>query len=146
MCNTYGGCCGDSWKIPCSSRQRSANFTPHLCPSMAQDSIQMDPAKVSAVVDWPIMESRKQLQRFLGFANFYQWFIRNYSSVAAPLTCLTSIRRAFEWTPEAAEPSGLSRRSSRCLPSSKFRIWSGSSWWRWTPGTLEWGQYCLREP
>lgn len=32
----------------------------------------------------------EHIQRFLGFANFYRWFIRNYSPVASPLTCLTS--------------------------------------------------------
>lgn len=30
----------------------------------------MDPGKLSAVLDWPVPESRKQLQSFLGFANF----------------------------------------------------------------------------
>lgn len=43
----------------------------------------------------------QQLQRFLGFANFYRIFIRNYSSVAAPLTKLTSSKTPFLWTPEA---------------------------------------------
>lgn len=31
--------------------------------------IKTDPAKVKAVVDWPIPTKRKQLQKFLGFAN-----------------------------------------------------------------------------
>lgn len=53
-------------------------------------NIQMDPSKVSAVANWPIPESRKQLQRFLRFANFYRQFIQGYSSVVAPLTALTS--------------------------------------------------------
>lgn len=43
----------------------------------------------------------KQLQRFLGFANFYKRFIITYSAVAAPLTALTSTSRSFCWTPEA---------------------------------------------
>jgi len=30
----------------------------------------MDPAKVSAVADWPVPDSRKKLQQFLGFAHF----------------------------------------------------------------------------
>ena len=34
-------------------------------------TVQMDSAKVSAVTTWPVPDSRKQLQRFLGFANFY---------------------------------------------------------------------------
>ncbi|XP_037551225.1 type-1 angiotensin II receptor A-like [Nematolebias whitei] len=60
-----------------------------------------DPNKVKAVVDLPVPENRKQLQRFLGFANFYRRFIKGYSQVAAPLTQLTSTLRTFRWTPEA---------------------------------------------
>lgn len=60
-----------------------------------------DPAKIQAVVQWPIPTSRSLLQRFLGFANFYRHFIRNYSQVAAPLTQLTSSKLPFIWGPEA---------------------------------------------
>lgn len=52
--------------------------------------IQMDPYKTKAVTDWPTPSTCKELQRFLGFANFYRRFIRNYSSVAALLIALTS--------------------------------------------------------
>ena len=69
---------------------------------ISQGSIQMDPSKVSAVAAWPIPESRKQLQRFLGFANFYRRFIRGYSTMAAPLTALTSSKIPFSWSPPAA--------------------------------------------
>ncbi len=55
----------------------------------------MDPDKVKAVVDWPSPDSRKALQRFLGFANFYRRFIRNFSQLATPLTALTSPRTTF---------------------------------------------------
>ncbi|KAI3368434.1 hypothetical protein L3Q82_025448 [Scortum barcoo] len=44
--------------------------------------VQADPAKVRAVAEWPIPTNRKLLQRFLGFANFYRRFIRNYSQEA----------------------------------------------------------------
>lgn len=59
--------------------------------------ISMDPSKVQAVTDWPVPDSRVALQRFLGFANFYRWFIRNFSKVAAPLTALTSVKSRFSW-------------------------------------------------
>ncbi len=62
----------------------------------------MDPDKVKAVVSWPTPDSRKALQRFLGFANFYCRFIRNFSQLAAPLTALTSTKTAFRWS-NAAE-------------------------------------------
>ncbi|KAI3371920.1 hypothetical protein L3Q82_006793 [Scortum barcoo] len=63
--------------------------------------VQADPAKVRAVAEWPIPTNRKLLQRFLGFANFYRRFIRNYSQEAAPLTALTSPSRPFVWSEEA---------------------------------------------
>ncbi|KAI3364364.1 hypothetical protein L3Q82_011161, partial [Scortum barcoo] len=71
-------------------------------------SLQMDPAKVSAVASWPTPSSRKQLQRFLGFANFYR-FIRGYSTV--PLTALTSSKATFQWSVAANEAFDAPHRS-----------------------------------
>lgn len=68
---------------------------------VGQGQLSLDPAKVRAVADWPVPSSRKELQRFLGFANFYRPFVRNYSGVAAPLTALTNSLRPFIWTKEA---------------------------------------------
>ena len=49
----------------------------------------MDPAKVAAIMEWPQPRSVKEVQSFLGFANFYRKFISTYSAIAAPLTTLT---------------------------------------------------------
>lgn len=57
--------------------------------------------KIRAVLEWPTPETRKQLQRFPGFANFYRLFIRNYSQTGVPLTAHTSNKTAFCWTLEA---------------------------------------------
>ena len=77
---------------------------------ISQGRVEMDPGKVTAVTDWPTPTNRKQLQRFLGFANFYRRFIRNYSHIAAPLTALTSVKVSFGWTPEAAAAFGVLKR------------------------------------
>ncbi len=63
--------------------------------------MRMDPDRVQAVVDWPTPDSRKALQRFLGFANFYRRFICSFSQLAAPLTALTSIKTPFRWSSAA---------------------------------------------
>ncbi len=69
---------------------------------VSKGHIQMDPAKTQAVRDWPRPTSAKQVQRFLGFSNFYRRFIRNFSAIAAPLTALTRKNvKGFQWTEEA---------------------------------------------
>ena len=64
-------------------------------------AIEMDKQRVRAVVDWPQPTTRREMQRFLGFAHFYRRFIRNYSGLAAPLTALTSTSVQFVWSPAA---------------------------------------------
>lgn len=68
---------------------------------IGRGQIQADPVKNYVVVELPVPVSCKQLQQFLGFANFYYRFIRDYSKVAAPLTKLTSTKSPFSWQPEA---------------------------------------------
>ncbi|KAK3508639.1 hypothetical protein QTP70_001332 [Hemibagrus guttatus] len=59
----------------------------------------MDTNKVRAVSEWPAPATIKELQWFLGFANFYRRFIRSYSSVAAPLTTLLRGKpKKLSWT------------------------------------------------
>ena len=89
--------------------------------------VEMDPAKVSTVADWPTPDSRKKLQQFLGFANFYRRFIRGFSSIATPLHVLTSPRVQFVWSPEAANSfNELKRRFTSApiltLPDPQFVV------------------------
>lgn len=51
--------------------------------------IQTDTAKIEAVTKREPPDNRIKLQQFLGFANFYHFFIQNYSNIASPLIKLT---------------------------------------------------------
>ncbi|KAJ1597148.1 hypothetical protein NDA14_007187 [Ustilago hordei] len=56
--------------------------------------IEMDPEKVRTVKEWPMPESIHDIQRFLGFANFYRRFIAHFARIAKPLTALV---KPIEW-------------------------------------------------
>ena len=49
----------------------------------------MDPVKVQTIQDWPEPRKVKDVQSFLGFANFYHRFIHKYSEIVVPLRQLT---------------------------------------------------------
>ncbi|QRW15820.1 Retrotransposable element Tf2 protein [Rhizoctonia solani] len=56
----------------------------------------MDQKKIKAVTSWPQPKTVKQVQAFLGFVNYLQQFIPNFSLVARPLHNLT--RKESPWT------------------------------------------------
>ncbi|KAL0163661.1 hypothetical protein M9458_039414, partial [Cirrhinus mrigala] len=71
---------------------------------ISAEGVTMDDNKVSAVLQWPRPQTLKELQRFLGFANFYRRFIYSFSQVAAPLTSLTCKGTTkLVWTPASEQ-------------------------------------------
>lgn len=63
--------------------------------------IKMDPKKVDAVRNWKSPKTLKDVQAFLGFANFYRRFIRGFSALAFPLYKLTRKNTPFSWDTQA---------------------------------------------
>ena len=59
------------------------------------DGIKMDPIKVEAITSWPTQTKVKDVQAFLGLANFYRCLVRNFSKIAALLHNLT--RKGVMW-------------------------------------------------
>lgn len=84
----------------CEFHRKQVSFLGYV---ISHDHLEMDPGKVQAVAEWPTPTSRKEVQRFLGFAYFYRKFIRNFSSVAAPLSALTSPKVSFQWSQSSSE-------------------------------------------
>ena len=66
----------------------------------AGKGLQMDPEKVSALQAWEAPTSVRAVQAFLGFANFYRHFIKDFSRIAAPLTGLMKKDTVFQWSPD----------------------------------------------
>ena len=61
---------------------------------ISENKVEMDPVKVAGVHDWPTPESWTDVQAFIGFINFYYYFIRDFSTIARPLFNLTCSDKA----------------------------------------------------
>jgi hypothetical protein len=55
---------------------------------LAGDGIRPDPKKIQAIREWDAPRTQKGVRSFLGFANYYRKFIKNFSKVASPLSNL----------------------------------------------------------
>ena len=64
------------------------------------EGVRMDPVKVETIVNWPVPANVKDVQSFLGFANFYRRFIVGYSSLVKDLTALTGKNVTWAWGPK----------------------------------------------
>lgn len=68
--------------------------------------LRTDPEKVSAILNFPTPNSSREVKMFLGTCSWYRRFIRNFSTIAAPLNKLTSSGKnapPFSWSEEAEE-------------------------------------------
>ena len=48
-----------------------------------------DPSKTEKVANWPVPSTKREVQQFLGLANYYRKFVRDFASIAKPLHRLT---------------------------------------------------------
>ncbi|KAJ1038479.1 hypothetical protein NDA10_002389 [Ustilago hordei] len=77
----------------CEFHTKTVEFLGYIIKPMG---IEMDPEKVHTVKEWPMPESIHDIQRFLGFANFYQRFIAHFAHIAKPLTALVKPIERFK--------------------------------------------------
>ncbi len=85
----------------CTFHQSTVHFLGYVINS---GGIRMDKGKVEAITSWPLPSSIKELQRFLGFSNFYRRFISNYSTITSSLTDLLKGKaKSLSWNPNAME-------------------------------------------
>lgn len=70
---------------------------------ISRDGIEPNPAKTRAIEEYKRPGNVTQLRRFLGLAQYYRRFIKNFSRAAAPLFALMKKDSKFNWGPECEE-------------------------------------------
>ena len=76
----------------CSWKTSKVNF---LGVVMGQGKIEMEEEKVEGVLNWPVPRTVRDVKKFLGLANYYRQFIKNFAALAKPLNILT--RKDEKW-------------------------------------------------
>jgi hypothetical protein len=70
---------------------------------LSANGVAVIPDKVWSILDWVTPFSVKDVQSFLGLADYYRRFIENLSKIAKPMTDLLKKNKKFEWSEKAEE-------------------------------------------
>ena len=70
-----------------------------LCQQICGGGMTPTEAKLKAVRDWSKPQNIRDIQSFLGFANYYRRFVKNFAGMGGPLTDLTRKGVPWQWEP-----------------------------------------------
>ncbi|PIO63101.1 hypothetical protein TELCIR_15315, partial [Teladorsagia circumcincta] len=77
--------------------QEKCGWATHRGHELAYTSYSPADRNIRAVKEFPTPTTAKEVKRFIGMANFFRRFIRNFASIAAPLYELTKDGAKFVW-------------------------------------------------
>ncbi|GBG59672.1 hypothetical protein CBR_g49937 [Chara braunii] len=72
----------------------------YLVHEVSAEGIRSEDAKVASIRDWPRPQTVTKVRSFLGMCSYYRNFVKNYSTVASPLTDLTRLDTPWDWSDE----------------------------------------------
>jgi hypothetical protein len=80
----------------CEMFQKEIEFLGRL---VSPNALRVNPKSIETVVEWPVPKNTRDVQRFLGFANYHRAFIKAYAEMATPLYNITG-KEPFHWDEE----------------------------------------------
>ena len=80
------------------------------------DGVIPNPEKVRVVREFPIPKNLKELRAFMGLANYYRRFVKDFAHIANPLNALTKKGVKFVWTQACADAFDKLKRALVSAP------------------------------
>jgi hypothetical protein len=98
-----------------------ARKTDYLGHVVSEHGIAVNPAKVSAMLEWPTPRCVTEVKSFLGTASYYRRFVKDFATIAAPLHCLTDDAN-WQWTDEEQQAFDRLKAVLAVVPVLKFPV------------------------
>ena len=64
---------------------------------IGEDGVRMEKEKVQGVIEWLVPRNMKDVQKFLGLANYYRQFVKDFTKIAKPLYEITRKETKWSW-------------------------------------------------
>ncbi|XP_019435484.1 PREDICTED: uncharacterized protein LOC109341971, partial [Lupinus angustifolius] len=64
---------------------------------ISSNGVHVDPEKIKAIQEWPTPKSTTDVRSFHGLASFYRRFVKDFSTLAAPLNEVVKKNVGFHW-------------------------------------------------
>ena len=91
----------------CVFFQKEVEFLGHL---VSSDKLAMTKADIQVVASWPTPTCSKDVERFMGLANYHRSFVKNFSKLAEPLYSVVG-KHKFRWKEEQMEAFDALKRA-----------------------------------
>ena len=84
---------------------------------ISKEGISIEPERVSAILDLPLLAHKKALQSFLSRINFVRRFIPNIAKLLMPLTTMLRKGMTFSWNKEGKPSFELIKEALASTPT-----------------------------
>jgi len=97
----------------CLWERKTLRYLGHI---VGNNEIRVDPAKIEAVVNWPVPKNVSQLRSFNGLTCYFRKHVKAYAQMIAPLTHLTRTDVPWNWGADCQQAFDEIKRALTTAP------------------------------